>query len=119
MAIQVRKATRKKAKMRLGIQAAGGGGKTMGALLIAYGLTGDWDKIGLLDTEQGSGELYANHHVPGTNIVIGEFCYVGIDPPYTIAKYREAQKALEAAGCEVVILDSITHAWSGAGGLKA
>jgi hypothetical protein len=29
----------------------------------------------------------------------------------------EAQQALEEAGCECIILDSISHCWSGAGGL--
>jgi hypothetical protein len=113
----VRKATRKKAKMRLGIAATAGAGKTMGALLVAYGLTGDWGKVGLIDTESGSGELYVNHRVPGTNIVIGEYLYCRIDPPFTVAKYIESQKALEDAACEAIIHDSTTHAWSGAGGL--
>ena len=85
--------------MRLGIAAPAGAGKTMGALLVAYGLVGDWSKIGLADTEMGSGELYVDHKVPGTSFVIGEFNYVGIDAPYTVAKYVEAQRALEEAGC--------------------
>jgi hypothetical protein len=113
----VRKASRKKARLRLGISAPAGAGKTMGALLIAYGLAGDWGKIGLLDTEQGSGELYVDTKVPGTSTVIGEYLYWRVDAPYTIPKYLEGMKELEAAGCEVVILDSISHAWSGTGGL--
>lgn len=113
----VRKASRKKAKLRLGIAATAGAGKTMGALLVAYGLTGDWGKVGIVDTEAGSGELYVGHKVPGTTIVIGEYLYWRIDPPFTIAKYLEGQKALEEAGCEAIILDSTTHAWAGAGGL--
>ena len=117
MVVVVRKASRKNAKMRCGIAATAGAGKTMGALLVAYGLTGDWDKVGLIDTEAGSGELYVNHPVPGTNIIIGEFQYVRIDPPYTVIKYIESQKALEDAGCEAIIHDSTSHAWSGAGGL--
>jgi hypothetical protein len=117
MAIEVRRASRKKVRARIGLSAAAGGGKTMSALLIAHGLVGDWDKIGLIDTEAGSGELYVNHRVPGTTVTIGEFWYVRIDPPFTVLKYMEAQKALEDAGAEVIILDSITHAWNGQGGL--
>lgn len=113
----VRKASRKKAKLRLGIAATAGAGKTMGSLLVAFGLTGDWGKVGLVDTESGSGELYVDHKVPGTTTVIGEYLYWRIDPPYTIAKYIEGQKALEEAGCEAIVLDSTTHAWAGAGGL--
>lgn len=89
----------------------------MGALVVAYGLTGDWEKIGLVDTENGSGELYEGHQVPGTTLVIGEYLYARIEPPFTIPKYMEAHAALIEAGCDVVILDSISHAWAGAGGL--
>ena len=117
MAIEVRKATRRKVKMRLGIAATAGSGKTMGALLVAYGLTSNWDAIGLIDTEAGSGELYVGHHVPGTTFVIGEYMYCRLSPPFSVAKYMEAQKALEEAGCEVIIHDSISHAWAGTGGL--
>lgn len=117
MAIEVRKASRKKVRARIGLSAAAGGGKTMSALLIGYGLVGDWSKIGLVDTEAGSGELYVNHRVPGTAMDIGEYWYVRLEPPFTVLKYMEAQKALEDADCEVIILDSISHAWSGQGGL--
>ena len=117
MTIEVRVASRKKVRMRLGLCAPAGGGKTMGALLVAYGLVGDWSRIGLVDTEAGSGELYTGHRVPGSTFTIGEYLYVRLDPPFTVAKYTEAQQALEEAGCECIVLDSISHAWSGAGGL--
>ena len=35
-------------KLRLAIAGPSGSGKTVSSLLIAYGLCGDWDKIGLL-----------------------------------------------------------------------
>ena len=89
----------------------------MGALLIAYGLVGDWDRIGLLDTETGAGELYVHHRVPGTTFVIGEFNYWRVDPPFTMAKYLQGLRALEEAGMEAIVLDSTSHAWAGAGGL--
>jgi len=40
MSFQV--AQRQRAKLRLGISGVAGSGKTMGALLLAYGITGDW-----------------------------------------------------------------------------
>ena len=52
-----RKAERRKAKLRLGLVGPAGSGKTYGALLIAMGLGG---KIALIDTENGSGDLYAH-----------------------------------------------------------
>ncbi len=43
--------TREKAKLRLALTGVSGAGKTLGALYIAYGITNDWSKIALIDTE--------------------------------------------------------------------
>lgn len=101
----IRKAERKKAKLRLGIAAPSGAGKTYSALLLAFGLGG---KVGLIDTEHGSGDLYAH---------LGEYDIIGIEAPYTIAKYTAAIKEFEDAGYSTIIIDSLTHAWAGDGGL--
>lgn len=116
---QIRKAQRKKAKLRLGISAPSGAGKTMSSLLLAFGITGDWDKIGLIDTEAGSGELYVGEtaETPEGPVTIGEYNYIRIDPPFTVSKYMDAMRAFEQAGMLVIIEDSLSHAWSGAGGL--
>ncbi|MDR3561231.1 MAG: AAA family ATPase [Negativicutes bacterium] len=111
----MRKATRTKAKLRLGISGPAGGGKTFGSLLVAFGITGDWNKICVIDTENHSGELYANYTLNG--IEIGEFNYIEISSPFTPEKYIAAIHEAEAAGIEVAIIDSLTHAWSGEGGL--
>ncbi len=105
MAPQIRKAERRKAKLRLGIAAPSGAGKTYGALQLAFGLGG---KVGMVDTECGSGDLYAN---------MGEYDIISLQAPYTIAKYREAIKAFENAGYNSIIIDSLSHAWAGEGGL--
>ena len=110
-----RPAERKKAKLRLGISGPAGSGKTASALLIAHGITNDWAKIGLVDTESGSGELYANTTIGGVNI--GKYNVARITPPFEPQKYINAIKAAENTGIEVVILDSISHAWVGEGGL--
>lgn len=105
MAIQIRKAERRKAKLRLALIGPTGSGKTMSALRMAFGLGG---KIGLIDTEHGSGDLYAD---------IGDYDVISLEPPYTVPKYREAIHAFEDAGYDVIIVDSLTHAWAGEGGL--
>jgi RecA-superfamily ATPases implicated in signal transduction len=115
MAIQIRKAERRKAKARVGLVGPSGSGKTLSALLIAYGIAGDWEKIGMIDTEQHSGDLYANTTKAGVHI--GEFLKVDLEPPYTPDKYIEAIKAFEDYGVEVIIIDSLSHAWAGEGGL--
>lgn len=110
-----RKAERRKAKLRLGITGPAGSGKTMSALLIAGGLVdGDYSKIGLIDTENGSGDLYVHSKASGDEI--GEYNVLTLAPPFEASKYISAIKMAEEAGLEVVILDSITHAWAGEGG---
>lgn len=94
-----------KAKLRLGIAAPSGAGKTYSALLMAFGLGG---KIGLIDTEHGSGHLYAH---------LGDYAVISIEAPYTVAKYIQAVKAFEEAGYTTIIIDSLSHAWAGDGGL--
>lgn len=101
----IRKATRKKAKLRLGIAAPSGAGKTYGALLLAMGIGG---KIGLIDTENGSGDLYAH---------LGEYDIIQIQAPYETKKYLAAIEAFEKAGYTTIIIDSLSHAWAGDGGL--
>lgn len=106
--MQIRKAERKKAKLRLGIAAPSGAGKTYSSLLIAYGITGDWEKIGMIDTENGSGDLYAH---------LGDYSVIPIEAPFTPDKYIKAIKMFEENGFEAIIIDSLTHAWSGEGGV--
>lgn len=105
---KLRKATRTKAKIRLGLSAVSGGGKTYSALLIAYGLCNDWSKIAVIDTENNSADLYAN---------LGDYNVLPLDAPYSPERYIEAIKDCENSGMEVIIIDSITHEWEGKGGI--
>jgi len=121
----IRKATRKKAKLRLAIASPSGGGKTMSALLLAYGMMKEayptlaneqiWDKIGVVDTEEGSAELYVGVEKHGVRI--GDFNYIRISNNYDPVHYVNAIHAFEQAGAEVIILDSLSHAWAAQGGL--
>jgi len=123
--IIIRKATRKKAKLRLAIASPSGGGKTMSALLLAYGMMKEtyptisddklWEKIGCVDTEEGSAELYVGVEKHGVRI--GEFPYIRISNNYDPVNYVNAIHAFENAGVEVIILDSLSHAWAAQGGL--
>jgi len=101
---QFHKAERKKGKLRLAI-AVRGSGKTYSALLIALGLGG---RIAMIDTERGSGELYDH---------LGEYDACTIHPPFEPKKYVEAIRAAEDLGYETIIIDSLSHAWVGQGGL--
>ncbi|WP_223869011.1 AAA family ATPase [Paenibacillus sp. UASWS1643] len=111
----IRKAQRKVTKARIGMTGPSGSGKTLSALLMAFGMTGDWEKIGLVDTENRSADLYAETMKAGVHIP--EFPKIDLDPPYTTEKYIEAIKAFEDYGVDVIIIDSLSHAWAGEGGL--
>ncbi len=105
MSLQIRKAVRRKAKLRLGLAGPSGSGKTYSALLLAFGLGA---KVGMIDTEHGSGDLYAD---------LGDYDIINVDAPYTVKKYRDAIRAFEEGGYDVIIIDSLSHAWAGEGGL--
>ena len=105
MAIQIRKAEKRKAKLRLALMGPTGSGKTMSSLRLAFGIGG---KVGIIDTENGSADLYAD---------VGDYDVITLQKPYTVANYREAIQAFEDAKYDVIIIDSLSHAWAGSGGL--
>lgn len=100
-----KKAERKKAKLRLGIAGPSGSGKTWSSLEIATGMGG---RIALIDTESGRGELYGEDFDYDTNQIYA---------PYSPQKYIAAIKEAEESGYDILIIDSLSHAWSGEGGI--
>lgn len=106
--MELRKAERKQAKIKMGLQGPSGSGKTMSALLIAFGMTGDWSKVVVIDTENHSADLYAH---------LGDFLVLPLSQPFTPEKYSQAIEVCENAGMEVIIIDSISHEWEGKGGI--
>lgn len=101
--MELRKSERKKAKIKMALQAPSGGGKTIGALLIAQGLTnGNFSKIAIIDSENGSADLYAH---------LGQYNVLSLKPPYTPESYIKAIEVCEKAGMEVIIVDSISQSW--------
>lgn len=115
--MQLRKAERRKAKIRAGFSSISGGGKTVSALLVAYGITGDWNKIAVIDSENESADLYCNHTLHN-GITIGQFQVLPLHPPFSPERYIEAIHTCESnPEIEVIIIDSITHEWEGSGGV--
>ena len=100
--MKLESANRKQAKIKMALQAPSGAGKTYSALLIAFGITNNWNKIAVIDTENGSADLYAH---------LGSYNVLSMKPPYSPESYIEAIEVCEKAGIEVVIIDSISHCW--------
>lgn len=101
--MQLQKSQRSQVKIKMALQGPSGSGKTMSAILIAQGLTNNnLTKVALIDSENGSGSLYA--HLGGYNVL-------NLDTPHSPERYMEAIDVCLNAGIEVIILDSISHAW--------
>jgi hypothetical protein len=100
--------------LKLAISGPSGSGKTYSALLIAIGIG---KKIAVVDTENGSASLYAGMEKGPLQGI--EFDVLDINPPYTIQRYNEAITTAEKAGYDVLIIDGISPAWAGDGGLLA
>ena len=109
------KVTRVKSKLRLALAGPSGAGKTLSALYLAYGITGDWSKIALIDTEHGRAKFYADRSDLGT----GAFLYQEMCAPYSPEKYKQmvAEGAAAVGTDGVVIVDSFSHAWDNEGGV--
>ncbi len=107
--------TRKKSKARIALVGPSGAGKTLSALLMAFGITDDWKKVALIDTEHERGRFYAER----TDFNIGKFLYAPLYPPYSPDHYIDfVNSAAQAVGNDgVVIVDSFSHAWDNEGGV--
>lgn len=105
--MKLKQAQRNQVKLRLGLSGPSGYGKSYSALLLAFGITNDWSKIAIIDTENNSASLYSH---------LGEFNVLTLEEPFSPERYIQAIKVCEKASVEVIIIDSITHEWSGKGG---
>jgi len=103
--MQFKKAVRTKLKARMAIDGPTGAGKTYTGLIAATAFKGD-GRIAVVDTERGSASLYAD---------IFDFDVMELDY-FDPLKYVEAILAAEKAGYEVLLIDSLSHAWEGEGG---
>lgn len=101
--MELRQSERKRAKIKMALQGPAGAGKTYSAILLAKGLVkGDLSKVAVIDTENGSADLYAH---------LGDYNVLTLENPYSPERYIEAIEVCEKAGMDVVIIDSITHCW--------
>lgn len=103
----LQKAVKQQAKLRMAIIGPAGSGKTFSALRIAKTLAGD-KRIALFDTEHGSAVKYSKHFDFDTDNIVA---------PFHPDKFGAAIREAVAGNYGVVILDSLSHAWNGEGGI--
>ncbi|WP_417784695.1 AAA family ATPase [Tenacibaculum sp.] len=101
--MKLRQSQRKQAKIKMALQGSAGAGKTMSALLLAKGLTNNnLQKVAIIDTENGSADLYSH---------IGNYNVLTLEPPFSPEQYIKAIDICLSGGMEVIIIDSISHCW--------
>jgi len=100
-------ATKEQAKARVALAGPSGSGKSWTGLIIARGLAGPDGRIAVIDTERGSASKYAG---PFKFDRLNMYRY---DPRDLVKALASAAKA----GYDVVLIDSLSRFWSGAGGM--
>jgi len=106
--IKFAKATKKQSRARVALIGPAGSGKTYTSLAIASALGA---RVGVIDTERGSSSKYSK-----TERRDGfEFDVVELES-FEPATYVEAIHAGEREGFDVIVIDSLSHAWMGKGG---
>lgn len=107
MTFQFAPAKREQVSLLIALAGASGSGKTFSALRLARGMSPN-GKIAFIDTEARRGLHYAEQF---------QFLHSDMRPPFTPARFIEGIQAAEAAGAEVVIIDSFSHEYDGVGGI--
>src|SRR4028119_1039737 len=104
MTLQIQKATKKAAKLRLALMGPSGAGKTFTALSIAAGLG---NRILVVDTENASASKYSDSF---------EFDVIELSD-FAPNNFIEAISLAKQNGYDVLVIDSLSHAWMGRGGI--
>lgn len=100
-------ARREQVSLLFALAGASGSGKTYSALRLARGLS-QTGKIAFIDTEARRGLHYAGQF---------DFLHADMRPPFRPERFIEAIRSAEAAGADVVIIDSMSHEYDGEGGI--
>src|SRR5216684_394059 len=107
MTFQFAPAKREQVSLLIALAGASGSGKTYSALRLAKGMS-PTGKIAFIDTEARRGLHYAEEF---------QFIHADMRPPFAPVRFMEAIRAAEAAGADVVIIDSASHEYDGEGGI--
>lgn len=104
----IKKAKREEVFLKIGIGGPSGSGKTYSALLLAKGMLGSLDQVVVIDTENKSANLYSD---------LGDYSVFDFEPPFDPRKFAKAIEHCVKEGYKLVIIDSASHEWEGAGGV--
>lgn len=105
--ISFRPAVRSNVNLLIGLAGASGSGKTFTAMRLASGISGA-KRFAVIDTENGRASHYADQFA---------FDVAELREPFTPERYAEAIQAADDAGYTVIVVDSASHEYAGAGGV--
>ncbi len=114
MTYEFRDGARSNAKPLIGLYSQSGAGKTYSALLLARGFVGPQGTIGMIETESGRGEAYAD---PAEYPEIGGYKVLSLRDNFSPEVYGQAITAAEKIGIDALIIDSSSHEWESSGGV--
>lgn len=107
MAIQFTKATRAVVKARIALPGPSGAGKTYTGLMLACALG---TKVAVIDTERGRASMYVG---------LNGWEFDTLNPQsFSPASLTEALGVAAGAGYDAVLIDSLSHYWSGVDGMQ-
>ena len=109
--VMFKQATREKNRLRLAIDGPSGAGKTYTALRFAFAIG---KKICVIDTENGSAGKYVGDQ-PDEIKWQFDTCVLR-SGQFAPSTYAATIQAAGAEGYDVIVVDSLSHAWAGAGG---
>ena len=106
MSFEFRPAVRENVPLLIGLAGGTGSGKTFSAMTLAKGIAGS-KRFAVIDTENGRAKHYAD---------MFQFDVADLSAPFRPAAYADAIQAADAKGYPAIVVDSISHEWSGDGG---
>ncbi len=108
---QFRPARRSEAKPLIGLYSESGCGKTLSSLLLAKGFVGDMTKVGMIETESGRGEVFAD------DPIVGGYQVISMRDDFSPKNYGGAIEYANHTEIKALIIDSASHEWEGVGGV--
>jgi hypothetical protein len=102
--MKFQKAVRRRTKARIALIGPPGTGKTYSGLALA---TGIGERIAVIDSEKETASLYADEF---------NFSVLNLTSHHP-DRYIEAMDAAEEEGFDVIMIDSLSHAWAGKDGV--
>ena len=108
-----KRVTREKNRLRFALDGPSGSGKTYTAFRFAFGIKKrEGGRVAVIDSEHNAASLYAGESPDG---IVWDWEGVNLQH-FAPSTYRQAIEESARRGFEILVIDSLSHAWVGTGG---